>query len=59
MTIRETVVVGVGGAGGLGRLLATQLALFDYGGAVTTVAALLVLTFLVDLTSAAVRRAVR
>jgi len=30
----------------------TQLALFDYGGAATTIAALLVLTLLVDLTSA-------
>jgi phosphonate transport system permease protein len=59
VTIRETVVVGVVGAGGLGQLLATQLALFDYGGAVTTLATLLLLTLLVDLTSAALRRAVR
>ena len=42
MTIRETVVVGVVGAGGLGVLLQTQLVLFDYGGAVTTIATALV-----------------
>jgi phosphonate transport system permease protein len=59
VTIRETVVVGVVGAGGLGTLRQTQLVLFDYGGAVTTIATLLLLTLLVDLTSAAVRRAVR
>jgi phosphonate transport system permease protein len=59
VTIRETVVVGVVGAGGLGMLLQTQLVLFDYGGAVTTIAALLVLTVLVDLTSTGMRRAVR
>ncbi len=59
VTIRETVVVGVVGAGGLGMLLQTQLALFDYGGAVTTIASLLLLTVLVDLTSAGLRSAVR
>lgn len=59
VTIRETVVVGVVGAGGLGLLLDQQLATFDYGGAVTTLLALIVLTLLVDLTSAAVRRSVR
>jgi phosphonate transport system permease protein len=56
VTIRETVVVGVVGAGGLGVLLQSQLALFDYSGALATLAALVLLTFLVDLTSAAVRR---
>ncbi len=59
VTIRETVVVGVVGAGGLGLLLDQQLATFDYGGAVTTLLALIVLTLLVDLTSAAVRRSLR
>ncbi len=56
VTIRETVVVGVVGAGGLGLLLDQQLATFDYGGAVATLLVFLVLTLLVDLTSAAVRR---
>jgi len=32
------VIVGVVGGGGLGKLLQTQLALFDYGGEVTTIA---------------------
>lgn len=59
VTMRETVIVGVVGAGGLGTLLQTQLALFDYGGAVTTIAALIVLTMLVDATSAGLRKAVR
>lgn len=53
VTIRETVVIG---AGGLGLLLDQQLATFDYGGAVATLLVFLVLTLLVDLTSAAVRR---
>lgn len=56
VTIRETVVVGVVGAGGLGLLLDQQLATFDYGGAVATLLIFLGLTLLVDLTSAAVRR---
>lgn len=59
VTIRETVTVGVVGAGGLGLLLDQQLATFDYGGALTTLLALIVLTLLVDLTSAAVRRSLR
>jgi phosphonate transport system permease protein len=59
VTIRETVIVGVVGAGGLGTLLQTQLALFDYGGAITTIGALVVLTVVVDAISAGLRRAVR
>ena len=53
------VVVGLVGAGGLGRLLAEQLAAFDYRGALGTTLALVVLTYLVDLLSAAVRRSQR
>lgn len=59
VTIRETVVVGVVGAGGLGLLLDSQLSTLDYGGAVTTLATLIVLTLLVDFTSAAIRRSLR
>lgn len=59
VTIRETIIVGVVGGGGLGMLLQTQLALFDYGGAITTIASLLLLTVLVDVTGAGLRRAVR
>ncbi|MGH3993279.1 MAG: PhnE/PtxC family ABC transporter permease, partial [Pseudonocardiaceae bacterium] len=59
VAIRETVVVGVVGAGGLGLLLERQLATFDYGGAVGTLLALIVLTLMVDFTSAAIRRSLR
>lgn len=59
VAIRETVVVGVVGAGGLGLLLEQQLASFDYAASLTTVATLIVLTLVVDLGSAALRRALR
>lgn len=59
VTIRETVVVGVVGAGGLGFLLDLQLASFDYSGVVSTLIALIVLTLMVDLVSAAIRRSLR
>lgn len=56
VTIRETVVVGVVGAGGLGLVLQQQLATFDYGAALTTLAMIVGLTFAVDLLSSVVRR---
>jgi phosphonate transport system permease protein len=59
VAIRETVVVGVVGAGGLGLVLERQLATFDYGGAIGTLLALIVLTLVVDFTSAAIRRSLR
>jgi len=59
VAIRETVVVGVVGAAGLGRRLDEQSSAFDYDGIVATIIALIVVTLLVDLTSAAVRRSVR
>ncbi|MGH9182661.1 MAG: PhnE/PtxC family ABC transporter permease [Acidimicrobiales bacterium] len=59
VTIRETVVVGLVGAGGLGRLLSEQLAAFAYHEVVWTLLALITLTFLVDLASSLVRRALR
>ncbi|MPY77647.1 MAG: ABC transporter permease subunit [Actinophytocola sp.] len=59
VTIRETVVVGVVGAGGLGLLLDHQIGAFDYAGALTTLALLIGLTLAVDITSAAIRRSVR
>lgn len=59
VAIRETVVVGVVGAGGLGLVLDHQLSSLHYGGALTTLITLIVLTLAVDLTSAAIRRAVR
>jgi phosphonate transport system permease protein len=57
--IRATVIVGLVGAGGLGRLLTEQLSSFDYKGVLTTLIVFLALTFLVDLISASVRRSLR
>lgn len=59
VTIRETVVVGLVGAGGLGRLLTEQLSNFDYRGVTATLICCLILTFGVDLISAAARRSRR
>ncbi|MBW4640892.1 MAG: ABC transporter permease subunit [Gloeocapsa sp. UFS-A4-WI-NPMV-4B04] len=57
--IRATVIVGLVGAGGLGRLLTEQLSSFDYKGLVSTLICFICLTFLVDLISATVRRSLR
>ena len=57
--IRATIIVGLVGAGGLGRLLTEQLSSFDYKGVLTTLIVFLALTFLVDLISASVRRTLR
>lgn len=59
VTVRETVVVGVVGAGGLGRLLEQQRAAFDYPGMLATVMALVVVCIVVDLVSASARRSLR
>ncbi|MGH9180418.1 MAG: ABC transporter permease subunit, partial [Acidimicrobiales bacterium] len=59
VTIRETVVVGLVGAGGLGRLLTDQLAAFDYRGVSLTLCALVVVTLAVDLAGASLRRSLR
>ncbi|MEP0749221.1 ABC transporter permease subunit [Trichocoleus sp. AS-A2] len=56
---RATVIVGLVGAGGLGRLLAEQLSSFDYKGLLTTLIVFLALTFIVDMISASVRRTLR
>ena len=57
--IRATVIVGLVGAGGLGRLLTEQLSSFDYPGVAATLIVFVLLTFLVDLISASVRRTMR
>lgn len=57
--MRETVIVGLVGAGGLGRLLTEQLSSFDYRGLVITLGCFLLLTFAVDWVSGSARRAVR
>ncbi len=59
VTVRETVVVGLVGAGGLGRLLSAQLTAFDYAGVTSTLLALVLLTFAGDLAGAALRRSLR
>ncbi len=57
--IRATAVVGIVGAGGLGRRLSEQLTRFDYPGVTTTLTFFIGVTFLVDLISALVRRTLR
>jgi phosphonate transport system permease protein len=57
--MRETVIVGLVGAGGLGRVLTEQLSSFDYGGMVITLSGFVLLTFCVDWLSAVMRRSVR
>ena len=57
--ILATVIVGLVGAGGLGRLLTEQLSSFDYPGVVATLIFFLGLTLLVDLVSASARRGLR
>jgi phosphonate transport system permease protein len=59
VTVREAVVVGLVGAGGLGRLLSAQLTAFDHAGVTSTLLALVLLTFLGDLAGAAARRSLR
>ncbi|GAB1537989.1 phosphonate ABC transporter, permease protein PhnE [Scytonema sp. NUACC21] len=57
--VRATAIVGFVGAGGLGRLLTEQLSSFDYKGVLATLIVLIILTFLVDITSTMMRRAFR
>ncbi|MBC9733646.1 PhnE/PtxC family ABC transporter permease [Nocardioides marmotae] len=59
VTARETVIVGIVGAGGLGRLLEQQRAAFDFPAMTTTVLALVAVCLVVDLVSLAVRSSTR
>jgi len=59
MAMRETVVVGAVGAGGLGRVLTEQLRAFDFAAVTGTVLVLVALTFMVDVVGARVRGAFR
>jgi phosphonate transport system permease protein len=59
VALRETVVVGVVGAGGLGRLLEQQRAAFSYPAMATTVLTLIVLSLIVDALNIATRRSLR
>jgi len=57
--LRETVIVGLVGAGGLGRLMTEQLSSFDYSGLAATLTVFIVLTILVDFVSGWMRGAVQ
>jgi phosphonate transport system permease protein len=57
--MRETVIVGLVGAGGLGRLLTEQLSSFDYQNLLVTLSCFVVLTFGVDWISSTARRTLR
>lgn len=57
--MRETVIVGLVGAGGLGRLIAEQLSSFDYPGLMVSLGCLVLLTWGVDGISGMVRRSLR
>jgi len=59
VAIRDTVMVGVVGAAGLGRRIQDQTSAFNYQGILAAVLALIVITVIVDLISAAVRRSLR
>ncbi|MGI8810073.1 MAG: PhnE/PtxC family ABC transporter permease [Acidimicrobiales bacterium] len=59
VAVRETVVVGVVGAGGLGRLLEQQRTAFDFNGMLGTVLALIAVSLAVDGISAWARRSLR
>ena len=56
VAIRETVVVGVVGAAGLGRRLDEQTSTFNYQGLAATIMALIAVTVIVDLASASMRK---
>ncbi|MBE9061784.1 ABC transporter permease subunit [cf. Phormidesmis sp. LEGE 11477] len=57
--LRETVIVGLVGVGGLGRLMTEQLSSFDYSGLAATLLVFIGLTIIVDTISAQMRSAVR
>ncbi len=56
---RETVIVGLVGAGGLGLILTEQLSSFDYSRVIVTLGCFVLLTFAVDWVSSAARRSLR
>ncbi|MGB3300396.1 MAG: ABC transporter permease subunit [Phormidesmis sp.] len=57
--LRETVIVGLVGAGGLGRLITEQLSSFDYSGLAATLTIFILLTIGVDAISGWLRSTVR
>ncbi len=59
VAIRDTVLVGLLGAGGIGVLLSGRIAAFDWAGVATVLTATVLLTLAVDLVSARARSALR
>ena len=59
VAVRETVIVGIVGAGGLGRMLEQQRAAFDLPAMATTVLTLVALSLLVDALSVGIRQSLR
>lgn len=57
--IRATVIVGLVGAGGLGRSLTEQLASFDYQAVLATLIVFIVITFIIDIISQSARKSLR
>lgn len=57
--MRETVIVGLVGAGGLGRVMTEQLSSFDYRGLIVSLSGFLILTFGIDGLSSLMRRSLR
>jgi phosphonate transport system permease protein len=58
VAVRETIVVGIAAAGGLGMHIKQRLAAFDYPEVAAAVLAFVVLTVLIDLASSGFRRAI-
>ncbi|PWW25104.1 phosphonate transport system permease protein [Geodermatophilus normandii] len=59
VVVRDTLLVGLLGAGGLGALLASRLAAFDWAAVTTVLLATIALTLAVDLVGDRARRALR
>jgi phosphonate transport system permease protein len=59
VAIRDTVLVGLLGAGGIGVLLSGRIAAFDWPAVATVLAATVLLTLVVDLVGARARSALR
>ncbi len=59
VAIRDTVLVGVLGAGGIGVLLSARMGSFDWPAVTTVLAAIVLVTLLVDLISDSARAALR
>jgi phosphonate transport system permease protein len=59
VAIRDSVLVGLLGAGGLGALLASRVGAFDWSAVTSVLVAMVLLTLAVDLVSARARQALR